>query len=24
MKVCRKCDVFTQSFGTTALRRLPK
>jgi hypothetical protein len=24
MKVCRKCEVFTKTFGTTALRRISK
>ena len=24
MKVCRKCEVFTKNFGTTALRRISK
>jgi DNA-binding XRE family transcriptional regulator len=24
MKVCRKCEVFTKNFGTTALRRVSK
>jgi hypothetical protein len=24
MKVCRKCEVFTKNFGTTALRKISK